>query len=223
MSSTELKMQCDVCKRTANNKLPFNCTFCARDALYKPRLQHAQILLQNERLERQIEEAVSGKSKSSKEPNAKKKNPRHPEWIIHTAENEQTFSEEKTQDILDHVQALREETRRMREDIAARKANLQRRRSDIQSTEQSFARSKAVAFQPFEKEMQNTNVRWDELHAETAKLRLSTCKDAAEVYYLQHHKRRKGSKGRDLYSICGVPIVDLRDLNSEFAQTFFSC
>ena len=123
-------------------------------------------------------------------------------------------SKEQTQAIHPHIQTLRQETQNMKADIAARKARLLRRRSELASAQNEHSHSQAVSQEPLEKSIRRTSHRWDILHAKTAESRLFLCKEAAHLYGLQHHKRKKGLRGRDIYTIGGTPIVDLRDLNS---------
>jgi Vacuolar sorting 38 and autophagy-related subunit 14 len=54
----------------------------------------------------------------------------------------------------------------------------------------------------------------DALHARTAESRFFLCRETANLYGLVQRKRRKGAGGRDAYFIGGVPIVDIRDINS---------
>ena len=210
-------MQCDVCQRSANNRLPFNCTLCARGALYQPRVQLAQTLLQTEALGKEVEQSVTGvphpnktiKTGSTKAPEL------NPTWAVQRAAAEQRASEDKSQHIYDHVQSLREEIQKTKADITARRKILQRRRSDLASAQQELSQSRHHSVEDIEKGMRRTEHRWDILHNKTAESRIFLCREAALLYGLQQRKRKKGSLGRDVYVIGGVPIADLRDLNSK--------
>lgn len=209
-------MQCEICHRSASSRLPFNCTLCARLALYQPRIQLAQTLLHTESLGKEVEQNVLGTSKQEKARSSAgaKTSGLNPTWTVHRAASEQVLSEEKTQTVLSHVEALREETQKIKAEIEARKARLQRRRSEFTSAKQELSQSQATAAEPLDKAIKRTEHRWDVMHNKTAESRLFLCREVALLYGLHQRKRKKGGLGRDVYFIGGVPIADLRDLNS---------
>ena len=138
----------------------------------------------------------------------------NPTWIVHRAASEQLISENKTQTVLDHIEALREETQKIKSEIAARRLRLLKRRSEFTSAKQELSQSQASAVEPVDKSIKRTEHRWDVMHNKTAESRLFLCREVALLYGLQLRKRKKGGLGRDIYLIGGVPIADLRDLNS---------
>ena len=207
-------MQCGVCDRPATSKLPYNCTLCARDILYPLRLKHAQILLEKETIENQVERSTRSVLDQNEPSASPRKQQVSPAWNIQRASAHQTVAEEQTETILGHIQILRQEIQKMKADTATRKARLLRRRSELTSAKEELSRSQAIAQEPFEKSVRRTSHRWDALHTKAAESRLFLCKEAARLYGLQHHKRKKGARGRDVYTIGGTPIIDLRDMNS---------
>ena len=214
-------MQCDVCQRSPNNRIPFNCTLCARSALYQPRIQLAQTLLQTEALGKEVEQNVTGLAQPKKATKtfSIKAPELSPTWAVQRAAAEQKASEEKSRHIYDHVQTLREEIQKAKAEITARRKILQRRRSDFASARQELSQSRPHAVEDVEKGMRRIEHRWDTLHNKTAESRVFLCREAALLYGLQQRKRKKGGLGRDVYVIGGVPIADLRDLNSKCMYT----
>lgn len=142
-------------------------------------------------------------------------------WTVHRIASEQLMSETKTQTLVSHVEALHEEIQSIKSEIAARKARLLRRRSEFTSAKQELSRSQASAVEPVNKSIKRTEHRWDVMHNKTAESRLFLCREAAMLYGLQQRKRKKGGLGRDVYLIGGVPIADLRDLNSMYVLDSF--
>ena len=142
-------------------------------------------------------------------------------WTVHRAASEQVISENKTQSVLSHVEALREETQQIKSEIAARKVRLLRRRSEFNSAKQELSQSQASAVEPVDKSIKRTEHRWEVMHNKTAESRLFLCREVALLYGLQQRKRKKGGLGRDVYLIGGVPIADLRDLNSMYVLDSF--
>ena len=209
-------MQCDICKRPSSSRLPFNCVDCARNALYEPRVQLAQILLQNEAISKDVERNIGAKSTSNNSRTVA--NIKSPElrgaWTLEQAKGDQICSTAKTQAMLSHVEALRKETESMKIEVAKRKSSLLKRRSVLKSAVNALSQHELVALKPVEKGVRRIQHRWDAIHTKTAESRVFLCREAAQLYGLQQRKRRKGTLGRDVYLIGGIPIVDLRDLNS---------
>ena len=142
-------------------------------------------------------------------------------WTVHRAASEKLISDKRTQEFVSHVEALREETQDIKSGIAARKARLLRRRSEFTSAKQELSQSQASAVEPVNKSIKRTEHRWDVMHNKTAESRLFLCREVALLYGLQQRKRKKGGIGRDVYLIGGVPIADLRDLNSMYVLDSF--
>lgn len=216
-------MQCEICCRSPSSRLPFNCTLCARDALYQSRIQLAQTLLHIESLEKEVETNVvdnSRRGQARSSPGIRHVD-MNPTWTVHRIASEQLISGTRTQTLVSHVEALREETQNIKSEIAARRTRLLRRRLEFTSAKQELSRSQASAVEPVNKSIKRTKHRWDVMHNKTAESRLFLCREVALLYGLQQRKRKKGGLGRDVYLIGGVPIADLRDLNSMYVLDSF--
>lgn len=207
-------MQCDICLRSPSSRLPFNCTACARNALYEPRVQLAQTLLESEAIGKDVESHLVAKPTASKKRVATKSPEVSPTWKLEQTIVEQVAVTERTQDILSHVEALRKETDSMRIEVATRKAKLVQRRSDLKSAADALSQREVVAIDPVEKGVRRMEHRWDAMHTKTAESRVFLCREAAQLYGLQQRKRKRGGPSRDVYLIGGIPIADLRDLNN---------
>ena len=209
---------CQTCTRPASGRLPFNCPTCARNQLYEPRIHHAQVLLEKERLGREVERAV----KSSQDGGAAqgseflKEASSSNSLRLEDIRSEHSVLAVRSEEILTHVDVLREEAKHLRLVIAKRKARNIQRRKDIISAKKRLAEQEAEDLEPLEKSMKKINVRWDSIHDETVEARLFMCQETARLYGLQQRRRKKGRSSRENYSIGGVPITDLRDLNSTF-------
>jgi len=213
-------MQCDICRRPASSQLLVNCTLCARDALYQPRVQLAQALLQKEKIGKEVEGIIGVPSKSREATISKpaRQSEQQPSsaWTTQRAAAEQVFSDEGKKYTLRHVQILRNEIQQTRHEIAERKARLLLRHSEFASAKQELLQSQATRTEPVEKSIRRTEHRRGIMHNKTAESRLYLCREAALLYGLQQRKRKRGGLGRDVYFIGGVPIADLRDLNSMY-------
>lgn len=213
-------MQCDICSRPGSILLPLNCSTCARNALYEPRLQYAQILLQKETLGKDIEKVLTVGKVTEKGPSLQK-SPRDVEdlapgqYYLESLHSRRIESLDRTRSTLSHVEALREETKSIKTQIAARKAALKKRRTAITYAEKELLQRQPTAIEPLQKSIAKTEHRWRSLHQMSAESRVFLCREAANLFGLQKRKRGKDATGRDSYAIGGVPIIDLRDINSK--------
>lgn len=212
-------MECEICLRPATSRLPFNCTTCARNAIYEPRLQHARVLLQKEALGNDVENVVK-KAQATGGVGPLSRSPRNTEasipsrLYVERLGSEQYESTERTQAILGHVESLREGVKEIKADIAKRKFLLTQRRAALVSIKKELEHLESTATEPFHKSITKTENRWQATHKMSAEARVFLCKEAAQLYGLKPRKRQKDEAGRDSYMIGGVPIVDLRDINS---------
>ena len=209
-------MQCDICLRSSSSRLSFNCTTCARNALYEIRIQLVQTLLQNEAIGKDVQrnigvEPASNKSKISTTTRLAEINP---SWALGQTSGDQIALKERTQVILSHIEALRKETDDIKSELAKKRARIFRRRTDLKSASDELSQREVVALDPMEKQVRRMEHRWDAMHTKTAESRIFLCREAAHLYGLQQRKRKKGGSSRDVYLIGGIPIADLRDLNS---------
>ncbi|KZF26113.1 hypothetical protein L228DRAFT_242520, partial [Xylona heveae TC161] len=215
-------MQCDICLRNPSSKLPFYCTTCARAAVYEVRIEHARTLLHREALGHQIDNIVSGKSgegnakgglkdvnnvEQGLESNASAR------WTLEINKTAIQQSTGRVQELTDHAEVLRKEISNGRAEINRRRAALARRRSDISSITHDIGIRREAAAASVEKSIKRTGYRWDSLHNKTVDARVFLCREAANLYGLRQRRRRKNGVIREDYSIGGVGIVDLRDLN----------
>ena len=210
-------MQCEICRRSPSERLPFHCTLCARNAIYEARIRMAQILLQKEAAEAAVESKTDTRTVAAErsKPSLDSK-PREVSmvWTIQRAYTDQATSTEKTEHIITHVRALRDQTEIMKAEIAQRRARIVQRRTDLQSAREELAVRKATALESLERGVKRMEHRWDAMHAKTLESRGFLCREAAQLYGLQRRKTKKERAGGDGYFIGGTLISDLRDLDS---------
>lgn len=208
-------MQCDICLRSSSSRLPFHCASCARDVIYEQRILLAQTLLDSEAAGKAVESSIAvGPTSGPIKASAKFMEP-SPAWAFEQAIAEESASVKRTESIMSHVDALRKETEIARSDIARRKAGNVKRWSDLKSTTLA-AQREAEALESVKKGVERMERRWDMLHTRTMESRVFLCREAAQLYGLQQRIRKKAGSVRDIYMIGGVPIPDLRDLNSKY-------
>ena len=193
---------------------------CARNSLYDLRLKNAQTLLHKESLGRQVQAATGSTPAWTATKDAVEQS--HPDgqdyerahqWAYQTASCGQDEARGRKQETLDHIETLRKEIEAGRADIARRKASLAQRRSHTLSATRGLAERRAGVLDTLASEARETSKRWDTMHSEIMNARVFLCTEAADLYGLRQRRRKKGGTIRDDYTIGGVGIVDLRDLN----------
>lgn len=217
-------MQCDICIRSESQKLPFFCTTCARNSLYDLRLKNAQTLLQKENLCRQVHVATGSTSSWTGtgdevrpfQIDGQARESAH-QWAYQIASSGQDEVRDRRQESLAHIETLRKEIEAGKADIARRKAILTHRRSHVFSATRGLAEQRAGVLDTLASGVRETSKKWDSMHSEIVNARVFLCTEAADLYGLRQHRRKKGGSIRDDYTIGGVGIVDLRDLNSNVA------
>jgi hypothetical protein len=213
-------MECPVCSRDLSARLPFRCTACVRNELYRPRLKNVEALLQKESLGRQVE-AIAAKARSSppdsqrKSEDVNKSDDASRRWKIEHTLAAKEQSTQRTHAILEHVEALKKEMEEVRADISKRKCVNAQRRSDTDGAKNQLSERRAAVLSGIEKSMKRTDHLWGSIHARTTDARSFLCYEAATLYNLRRRKRRKGGVVREEYAIGAVSIVDLRDMNSK--------
>ncbi|KAI9784799.1 MAG: hypothetical protein M1839_001529 [Geoglossum umbratile] len=212
-------MQCDICARRHASRLPFNCATCARNVLYELRLENAGTLIDREALGRQVEASVPlggptdvEKSRAGAVDQNLLRNSNR--WDVEQATARKEESLERIQEIQIQANTLRKDIEDSRARIAKLKASLAQRRSDYDSISYNLLARRATTLDSAEKSIKRIDHRWNTLHTRTAEARVFLCREAANLYGLKQRRRRKGGVVREDYTICGVAIVDLRDLNN---------
>ncbi|PMD38096.1 hypothetical protein L207DRAFT_514011 [Hyaloscypha variabilis F] len=203
-------MQCDICFRTGGSRLPFLCPTDARNRLYEPRIQNAQVLLEKDALDQQISSVLSPPAQLAEhKSHSPESRPNRPDIAALYAERDQTA--DRTQQIITQADELRAKVESARDDIAKKKAFLARRRSDLASAINGVDSRRSRQVEDAEKGIRMTKYKWNSGHATTAASRAFLCGEAAKLYGL---KRARRNGGLEEYRIGGVNIVDLRTMNT---------
>ena len=205
--------RCDICQRAPSDKLGLYCHRCARGTLYESRIGLAQRILERESLGREIEEA-------SKDDGALLTTGRDSKDTRRSLSHNSTRAEyrmiaARTQIILDDSRSLQAEIERMRSQLAETKASIVRRRRHIKAAAQEIIYEEETTVKPVQEAIESRKVTWDRLHKRIVNGRQVLPQELVSLYGLQVRRRSKASGSRDSYQIAGVPIFNLKELNSE--------
>jgi hypothetical protein len=210
-------MQCDICLRTGGHKLPFLCPTDARNVLYEPRIENARILLEKDALNRRITALTSARKAIGLSNVAPDTSSREAptQWDIDVAQTERDLSVDRTQQIIAQADELRSRIEGARAEIAHKRAMIARRKSELSSATNGLESRRVRQLEEIDKKIKMTKYKWNQMHGTTAQSRAFLCAEAAKLYGLRRLKQH--DIWLDEYSIAGVPIVDLRAMNSASA------
>lgn len=192
-------MECDICHRNYDRKrLPFLCAVDARNQAYDGRIKNLQLLIQNEELQKEINDLLEDTAAPSKDQQ---------DALI----AQQRIAEDKTSQILAAADKLRADIQAAKDEIRAKKAALARRKSDLASVSNDLLERRAKQQADLEKSIQLAKYRSSQSAEDMARTRSFLCMEAARLYGLK--RVRKGPSGRHEYHIGRIPVVDLTGMN----------
>lgn len=211
-------MSCHVCSRAPNSRLPFCCATCARSHLYQLRIEHARVLLEQESIGKQIENAAHGKAQDGFGESDKEAVGSNTEgWAIQTSANSQTESSTRTKALRSHIETLTAEIKDKKLDISQRRLTLTRRKSDADSAKYQLMEREAAVMTAIQNSTKRTDHLWNTLHNKTAEARIFLCREAANIYGLRQKNRRVNGDLKETYVLGGMSIIDLRDMNGKLS------
>ncbi|KAF9774392.1 autophagy protein 14 [Fusarium sp. DS 682] len=193
-------MDCDICHRNHDaERLPFLCTVDARNSLLDGRIKNVELLLQNESLQKEINDLLNETSTPNRD---------HTESL----QAQQRTAEDRTTQILAAADKLRNDIKAAREEIQARKAALSRRKSDIAAVSDGLVERRVRQQKDIETDIGRLKYKWSRSAGDMARTRSFLCMEAARLYGLE--RIREGSTGKYEYYLGGIPVVDLSTMNS---------
>lgn len=212
-------MQCSLCARNYSAKTPFHCATCARSILYGHRIDQAKLLLEKEGIRRQASAIISaGQQTPALTPTARS--------LVEAREGAKKYERERNLaasaeaqeriGLISHrTSTLQEEIEQCRKEVAARKAVVARRRADLKTGQDGLAARRNTALEHVKKRTERVEQKWHRLHDKTVEDRSYLVREAANLAGLKLRRRKTKDGGiKEEYTIYGVGIVDLRDLNS---------
>ncbi|KAF7510754.1 hypothetical protein GJ744_006120 [Endocarpon pusillum] len=214
-------MECDICMRSYSSRLPFCCPSCVRSVLYEPRLRNAKLLLEKEHLASRIESIHSSAKGTDKTPNTlevRQDGQAITRWSVESRNIQKAQAKDRTKVIHEHIQTLRAEIKAFREEIAKRKAMLQGKRSEWSTIKSAVSERQKASSEKAQEEIKKITQSWDTIHNKAIETRSFLCREAAHLHGLRQRKKMRGGVVRDQYTIGGIPLLDLKDINSAKAN-----
>ena len=166
-------MSCHICA-AAYSHSRLLCPTCARNRLYRPRLDNTQLLLEKEVLGRQVEASLVLDAPPAQSVTTEWNRPQTDDessrwWAVKAISSQQAALSNRTEDINRQIKALKEEIKAKKTHISERKAGLSRRRSDAESARYQLEEREAVTLTGIQNTSKRTEHLWHSLHSKTGR------------------------------------------------------
>jgi hypothetical protein len=202
-------MNCDICQRPHHaKKLPFLCAVDARNRCYEGRVKNLQVLMENDGLQKQINDLLEG-PKSGTVSNSK--------VSVESLVSQRNVAEDRTSQIIAQADRLKADIVAARTEIESRTAAIKHRKSDLASVSSGIASRRTRQQEEIERSTQMHQYLWNRSADQMADTRMFLCAEAAKLYGLRRFK--KGASARYEYRIGGIEVVDLASMNSKFCPS----
>jgi hypothetical protein len=174
--------------------------------------------LEKEFLGQQIENTVDpdlSRGKQSSEREIVSENGNSKLWELQRVRNEQVQSSGRIKILTSQIESLRSQIKDQNLDISQRKLELSRRRSDSESAKYQLAERETGLLNGIRNSIKRTDHLWHSNHIKTAEARIFLCREAASLYALRQKVRRRDNGLKESYTIGGVSILNLREMNGK--------
>ena len=214
------KMECGICSHELGRKRQPVCPSCARATIYESRIQQIQGLLEKEQQHKRIDTIVKVASTSDIAPQSpdaqsvdlaeSSKKLQVLRWKSQTAVIDQRIEDIKEQQAL-----LKRQIQEAKADNERRRQQHGQRRSDILKAQSELKSREPQLVEPLQSEMNRLRHKLSKVNNRMMQGRLQLCRETAYIAGLSLRKRKTtDGKHRDDYTIGGIHISDLRDLNT---------
>lgn len=209
-------MDCEICFRSFNvwKRKPL-CAGCAQAVLYGARLSQATALIDREKSHSHAEAIIRPGNDGvlaalSEDADLDALTRGITKNSAEQSRAEQASVEMRISNILDKADELKRHVEQAKERTAARQTELQRRRKELAAEKAELEKQKPRAWEPVIATIKKTTQRLERVRHKTVDARLLLCREAAAASNFRRHRQ---VDGRSTYTLGGLVVPDLRDLN----------
>lgn len=215
LASQHADMQCEICAAQPTSIKTLTCPACARGALYPLRTRYVHVLLEKQKLARQVETIVKDSNKE------RQRKPSHNSRSL-ALEHARAQIEESRISIDLHttrIEELRQDMERYKRDLSRRKATERQRQLDLDLAKNKAQKSQERALLTLKEDNSSAALRLEVIYHRIVTSRAYLCREAAGLANLQRNfdKSNEGSVD-NLYTLGGVKVSNFQDLNTLTAQ-----
>lgn len=204
-------MECSICAQSHSEKLLFHCVTCARDSIYAPRLESARVLLEKDRLSKEIASLTTTTKNDGQESDQQDGSRR---WILEKRRIAAHQSKSRATALQEHRTAISAEIAKMKEELSQRRAMLNKRRVTLDKIYDAVPQKREETLKSFDSKVQQQEQDTKTNHRRTRESRAFLAREAATLMRLRHVRAEKRGRTVDYYSIGGIFLPDLREMNS---------
>lgn len=212
--SRSLEMDCGFCKRLLTQEDGPHCVSCVRGTIYGVRLELARVLLEKEQLGKKVETITA-----EDEPHEHIDDELS---ILRTAWHSQVDTSE-LQQINDETADIERQTAIVKKEVELKKAkvkdlkeNLDKRKANLVAAKKAQAKDRQQKLEKLMDEGAKLKAEHDVIHNRIMDAKAVLCREAASLLGLRHSKKKtKDGTIKDRYFIAGLPLPDLKDINSK--------
>ena len=208
-------MRCAICSARPLTDTDLQCASCARAALYPIRIRHAKVLLEREQASGKVEAAIEDAKTTS--------HWRQSDGLERAAATRLKVEEDVSQlaqaranaeRITKHAANLREQMEEYNTLLNDRRKALMRRRKSLGAAKSELQELCGATLSPARSHVSKARADLDAVAKSNRSLQSARCKASALLAGLQRLPRRSLNGQNDDYRISGIPLVDLRQLNT---------
>ncbi|KAL9054613.1 MAG: hypothetical protein Q9162_004076 [Coniocarpon cinnabarinum] len=213
-------MECQICSRHYSEVSGLHCPGCARATLFPLRLQHAQVLIEREDVERQANAAathyVTTTEHHAFQSDIQDKYQAGEAALAHDRIlGESAASQMKIETVTRHAEMLKNNMRELRERLDEGKAAAKQRRRALTDSKKDTAVRGEQGADSVRRDISEHTRSYERQYQDIVVRRLKRCKAAVNLAGLkQIIKPADGSKKVPQYCIWNMLIPDIRHLNA---------
>lgn len=208
-------MECDVCSRDFAGRRKPLCASCAQAILYEPRRHQVTGLLNREEAHTYAEavirpgnDGILASLPANADFDAITTGVRSHAYERTKADIDATNY--RVEQIVSRSEELKTQMEQYKRSITEQRDNIERRREELGSEQEELQKQKSRALDPVRSATKKASQRLEKTHTRITDARLLLCREAASSASLQ---KRKTSSGRSEYTLGGLYVPDLKELN----------
>jgi len=205
---------CGVCTKSMTQEDGPHCPSCVRNMLYGVRLELARVLMEKEELGKKVE-AITAEEEPDEPLDDELQTLRtafHSQVDI--SELQQTIDE--TAEIERQTTILKKEVELKKAKAKEMRANLDARKANLLAAKRAEKKGQQQKLEQLQEATAKLKAEHDAVHNKIIDAKATLCREAASLLRLQHSKKKtKEGTIKDRYFIAGLPLPDLKDINSK--------
>lgn len=213
------KMECSVCQNRLSQEKGVHCPACARALIYNARTELAKVLLEKEELRRKVE-AIVGPEPDPSNPLDEETAAMRRAWQAQCARDETQQTRERTEEIERVLAEKQKELEEKKAKAQAMREHLAQKRANLAAAKEALAKGEKKKYEELREAYNKLKVQHEAVHAKVVESKEVLCRKAADLLKLQHIKKKtKAGTIKDCYSIAGLLLPDLREINSKSSSS----